>query len=181
MPTRAPGGGRKRKPTALKLLEGNLGRRELPQNEPFPTTVAPSYPAPDWLGEAAKKVWELLVPEMSAIGLLTVVDIPKFARYCDAWERWKEARDWIAKNGPLIEAYEVAADTDPKDTIIRKRLIKKGYKAHPWVRVYNQMNALLTQLESEFGMSPVARTRIHIVLNNPNGAPPPQEPFEYDD
>ena len=47
--------GRKPKPTALKELEGNPGKRPLNDREPKPEKKAP--PCPKWLNDDAKKEW----------------------------------------------------------------------------------------------------------------------------
>ena len=44
--------GRKPKPTAVKVLEGNPGKRSLNTNEPKPVKKAPRCPA--WLEDEAK-------------------------------------------------------------------------------------------------------------------------------
>ena len=44
--------GRKPKPTALKVLEGNPGKRPLNENEPKPENKAPRCPS--WLEQEAK-------------------------------------------------------------------------------------------------------------------------------
>jgi phage terminase small subunit len=69
--------GRKPKPTHLKVLSGNPGRRPLPESEPKPQPVAP--PCPDWLPEEARAKWDELAPELERLGLLTAVDGPAFA------------------------------------------------------------------------------------------------------
>ncbi len=48
--------GRKPKPTALKVLEGNPGKRPLNLNEPKPEKKAPKCPS--WLEPEAKKRME---------------------------------------------------------------------------------------------------------------------------
>ncbi len=45
--------GRKPKPTAVKQLEGNPGKRQLNANEPKPAARAPS--CPKWLEDDAKR------------------------------------------------------------------------------------------------------------------------------
>ena len=45
--------GRKPKPTAVKMLEGNPGKRSLNTGEPKPEKKAPRCPA--WLEDEAKK------------------------------------------------------------------------------------------------------------------------------
>ena len=51
-----PVAGRKPKPTAVKKLEGNSGKRKLNKNEPVPAKGMPT--CPDWLMPEAKKEWE---------------------------------------------------------------------------------------------------------------------------
>ena len=48
----------KPKPTKLKILEGNPGRRPLNESEPLPQSIAPE--CPDWLLDEAKKEWNRL-------------------------------------------------------------------------------------------------------------------------
>ena len=63
-------GGHNRKPTRLKLLQGNPGRRPLhPELEPQPEASMPSCPVQ--LGAAAKREWRRIAPELFKLGLLT--------------------------------------------------------------------------------------------------------------
>lgn len=49
--------GRKPTPTAIKVLEGNPGKRPLNANEPKPKKKAPRCPS--WLEEEAKRMEEV--------------------------------------------------------------------------------------------------------------------------
>jgi len=69
--------GPKLKPTAIKILEGNPGKRPLNLNEPKPLQIAPE--CPDWLLDEAKKEWKRLAPELERLGLLTILDMAAFA------------------------------------------------------------------------------------------------------
>ena len=71
--------GRKPKPTAVKQLEGNPGKRQLNANEPKPVARAPS--CPKWLEDDAKKEWRRLAKQMEQLGILTEVDMAAFAGY----------------------------------------------------------------------------------------------------
>ena len=71
------GRGRPPKPTAIKELEGNPGKRPLNKNEPKPKAKAPK--CPPWLESDAKKEWRRLSKELEAMGLLTQVDMAAFA------------------------------------------------------------------------------------------------------
>ena len=64
--------GRKPKPTALKKLEGNPGKRKLNTKEPMPGKGMPD--CPKWLLPEAKKEWERLCVKLSEIGVLTEID-----------------------------------------------------------------------------------------------------------
>lgn len=71
--------GPKPKPTVLKQLAGNPGRRPLPQGEPRPDGVAKR---PRWLDVGARKVWNDLAPGTAALGLLTSQDGEAFGMLC---------------------------------------------------------------------------------------------------
>ena len=85
--------GRKPKPTAVKKLEGNPGKRKLNTKEPIPAKGMPD--CPDWLMPEAKKEWERLAELMNQMGVLTEVDMAAFAAYCQSYARWKEAQEHI--------------------------------------------------------------------------------------
>lgn len=55
--------GRKPKPTAVKLLEGNPGKRGLNAGEPKPE-------------------WKRMAKQMELLGILTEIDMAAFAEYC---------------------------------------------------------------------------------------------------
>ena len=61
--------GRKPKPTTVKKLEGNPGKRKLNTKEPV---LAKGMPAcPDWLIPEAKKDWERLAKSVNQMDVLT--------------------------------------------------------------------------------------------------------------
>ena len=55
--------GRKPKPTAIKELEGNPGKRKLNKKEPKPDKEMPV--CPEWLLPEAKAEWERLCEKLS--------------------------------------------------------------------------------------------------------------------
>ena len=93
--------GRKPKPTAIKELEGNPGKRPLNEAEPKPAKKAP--PCPKWLEPEAKKEWRRLSKQLEAIGVLTEVDQAAFASYCQAYARWKEAEEFMTQHGTIVK------------------------------------------------------------------------------
>jgi len=70
-----------RKPTALKLIAGNPGKRALNAQEPHfaPCGIA----APAWLSAEAGAHWHALAPCLDANGMLSEANRQVLATYCD--------------------------------------------------------------------------------------------------
>ena len=71
--------GRKPKPTALKLVTGNPGKRPLNDHEPQPEAAIPEVPA--HLSGEAKAEWDRIVIRLHPLGLLTDLDRAALAAY----------------------------------------------------------------------------------------------------
>ena len=138
--------GRKPKPTALKKLEGNPGKRKLNNKEPKPDHGIP--PCPIWLLPEAKSEWKRLCENLGQLGILTKVDRAAFAAYCQSYARWKEAQEHIDKEGAVFET-------------------EKGYQQQtPWVGIANTNQKMMLQAAAEFGLTPSSRSRIVVNENN---------------
>ena len=132
--------GRKPKPTALKELEGNPGKRQLNMNEPKPLAKAPA--CPKWLEPDAKKEWKRLSKKMEQLGILTEVDMAAFAGYCQAYARWKAAEEFISKHGSIVKT-------------------PSGYwQQVPQVSIAQQYLKDMQKLAEQFGLTPASRSRI---------------------
>ncbi len=132
--------GRKPKPTAVKILEGNPGKRKLNEHEPQPQRKAP--PCPKWLEPEAKKEWRRLAKTLEAMGVLTEADMAAFAGYCQAYARWKEAEERITDRGLVIRT-------------------PSGYPQQvPYISIAQQYLKLMQQFAEQFGLTPAARSRI---------------------
>ena len=132
--------GRKPKPTAIKILEGNPGKRKLNENEPKPLKKAP--PCPKWLEPEAKKEWRRLAKALEAMGVLTEADMAAFAGYCQSYARWKEAEERITDRGLVIRT-------------------PSGYPQQvPYISIAQQYLKLMQQYAEQFGLTPAARSRI---------------------
>jgi phage terminase small subunit len=64
--------GRRPKPTRLKLLTGNPGKRPFNDAEPRPEPVVPECP-PE-LSELARREWNRLAPELAKLRIVTNLD-----------------------------------------------------------------------------------------------------------
>ena len=132
--------GRKPKPTAVKVLEGNPGKRTLNMFEPKPEKVAPE--CPDWLNEEAKAEWNRLVDKMVELGTLTEMDMAAFAGYCQSYARWKEAEEFIEKHGTIVKT-------------------PSGYwQQVPQVSIAQTNLKVMLKFCSEFGLTPSSRSRM---------------------
>ena len=69
-----------RKPTALRLLSGNPGKRPIPAAEP---TYEPcDTTMPDWLTGEAAALWDKLAAALHVNGMLTHASKDTLAAYC---------------------------------------------------------------------------------------------------
>ena len=137
--------GRKPKPSALKLIEGNPGKRPLPENEPKPEPIAPKCPT--WLHKDAKKEWKRIAPQLERLGLLTQVDMAALAGYCESWAQYKRAIEFIHKHG---EVYPI------KDDEGRVKYLQQV----PQVSIANKALQQVRAFCAEFGLTPSARGRM---------------------
>lgn len=71
----------KPKPTNLKIIAGNPGKRAL--NDQEPVYSEGDLAAPEWLSDEATAIWERLAVNLEANGLLTQVNRDLLAVYCD--------------------------------------------------------------------------------------------------
>jgi phage terminase small subunit len=90
--------GRPPKPTALKLMTGNPGRRPLPKDEPAPPKG--DVLAPAWLKRDRRSMaaWNEYAPKLIEMGVLTVVDVAMFAAWCSLYAEFQKAPDRIPAN-----------------------------------------------------------------------------------
>jgi P27 family predicted phage terminase small subunit len=147
--------GRKPKPTALKLLQGNPGKRPINRNEPQPRAKAPGCPT--WLPAEGKAEWRRVVPELDRIGMLTKVDRAALAAYCAAWALLVRATRDVEANGLIAEAVDKEVET--VDGVVH--LIVRRTK-NPAVLIARDAAAQVRQFCAEFGLTPSARSRMDL-------------------
>ena len=94
--------GRRPKPTRMKALTGNPGKRPLNEHEPRPDPIVPDCP-PE-LGPAAQREWTRLVGELSSLNMITRLDRAALATYCGAYALWAEATVAIQKFGAMVKS-----------------------------------------------------------------------------
>ena len=107
-----------RKPTQLKIIQGNPGHQKLNKAEPHPAPVAPSRP--EWLSPEAKREWSRIVPELERLGLLTIVDRGALTGYCQAWGRAVEAEAILKAEGLTFTTPNGYVQQRPEVSIAQK-------------------------------------------------------------
>lgn len=140
--------GRKPKPTALKLLEGNPGKRALNRAEPRPKVAMPR--PPEHLSDEEKAKWKVVVRELHSLGLVTRIDVDALAMYCVIYARWIKAEKMVREKGEIIKT--------AAGNIIQ----------NPYLSIANRALEQLNKLGAEFGMTPSSRTRVKTDLTDPD-------------
>lgn len=142
--------GKPPKPTAIRKLEGISKPYQLNRNEPQPRPVGVEPPVP--LTPQQRLIWDALVPEMTRIGTLTLVDIPAFLRYIDLTIEYNEMKRQIDGRNYFF--------------IIRNEDGTAKYiSTLPQVTIRDRALANLLKLEAHFGMTPSSRTRVQAALS----------------
>lgn len=135
--------GRKPKPTHLRLVTGNPGKRPLNDREARVTPERPS--APDLLKGEARKEWFRITRLLSDAGLLTKLDRAVVAGYCVAWARWLECEKMVEERGMILRS--------PNGIPIYS----------PYLSASNRAMEQLRQYAEQMGLSGSARSRIKAI------------------
>lgn len=139
--------GRRPKPTRIKALTGNPGKRPLNPHEPRPLPSLPD--CPQELNPVARREWMRLTAELAKLNLVTELDRAPLAAYCAAYALWAEAMEQIQKYGTMVKS-------------------PTGYPIQsPYLAIANRQAEIMLRVASEFGFTPASRSRI--------SAPPPDQ------
>lgn len=136
--------GRKPKPTELKLLDGNAGRRPINPDEPRPDPVDTGTlpPAPRRLGKTGRAEWRAQVEVLSGSRVLTVSDLTALEQLCAAVEELAQLRAWLQRE-------------------MRRPLKTRALDVVKWLHsAIDRKSTLAVKYEAEFGLTPSSRTRV---------------------
>jgi phage terminase small subunit len=126
-------------PTTTLARRGSWRANER-SDEPTPAVAsAGDCIPPKNLPRRAKVIWRSLVPGLQAAGLLTLADLPTFARYCRIYAAWEAAMKQV-EDGPDRAA----------------------------VLTLSKLDEMLRKLESGFGLSPADRVGLKVEQPAPN-------------
>lgn len=139
--------GRKPKPTHLRLVQGNRGKRPINAREPRPhgNLTEP----PEWLTEDQRRVWTVAIAS-APVGLLKRLDSGALLVWVIAAEMHERATRAQAKIDaagglPLLSASP------------------EGYHIQsPYLPIINRQAQIMLKAASELGFTPSSRSRISV-------------------
>jgi P27 family predicted phage terminase small subunit len=130
--------GRPPKPTRLRVLDGNPGRRPINQREPKPVG-GPEKPA--FITGAAAAEWDRVIASTPP-GLLTAADSPTLVILATALALFRAALAQVAREG-MMSVGSLGQEVP-----------------HPMVAVLARQTELVLRAGDRLGLSPQARTRL---------------------
>lgn len=132
-------------PTVLKKLRGNPGKRAYNDLEPMPDKLERFPDPPKGMPAAAKKEWYEVGPLLFNVGCLTSVDLTPFKIYCLEFHKYQQAIRFVKKHGAVLVNQTSGV-----------------YYTNPAENQANKLKDSMRKFWSDFGMTPVARTRIEV-------------------
>jgi|SRR3990167_1452911 len=150
--------GRRPKPTALKLVAGNPGKRKINKSEPKPRRVIPSCPA--HLSDVGKVAWGRLSVLLDRMGVLTEADSSALERLCDCYADILECRELVQRDGRTYSSITTRTTSEEgEETTVQE--VKSLLKANPAVAMLRAADAQFKSYLVEFGLTPAARSKVH--------------------
>lgn len=134
--------GRRPKPTALKELEGNPGKRALNKHEPQPE--GDLYAAPEWMTPSQREGWAHAITH-APYGLLKQLDRSMLAIWVVAENLHREAAEKVAQYGMLTKSPNAGLPLQS-----------------PYLAILNKQAQLMLKAGAELGFSPASRTRVQV-------------------
>jgi P27 family predicted phage terminase small subunit len=130
-------------PTKLKILHGEKRKARLNHDEPQPRANLPKRPSD--LSDEAASVWRRIMRDFGATGVITAVDADALRAYCEAVVRYQYAAKKLEESGPLVRGQRSG------------ELVK-----NPLHQIVRDNADLLRQFARELGLTPSARTGLHV-------------------
>ena len=149
------GRGRKPKPTMLRVLQGNPGKRALNDQEPAYRPGAPDKP--EFLDDFASEEWDRLTEMLVSARVVTKGDGGILVVACDAYSQLRQCQKFLQEKGSLsYDASSVNGGT--------------SYKPYPEVAQRNMARRQYQAALSELGLSPSSRSKVKTLPEPPKAA-----------
>lgn len=139
--------GRKPKPTRLKVVSGNPGKRPINQNEPKPTAYLNE--APEWFNDLQREYWNSAL-QSAPRGLLGTMDREVLTV-------------WVCAS--VLHRLAVVAQTELDKGKSAPMLTKTpgGMPVQsPYVGIINKQSSVMLKAASEMGFTPSSRARLSV-------------------
>jgi P27 family predicted phage terminase small subunit len=147
--------GRKPKPTHLKIVGGNAGKRKLNASEPTPE--GDLCDPPDWLTEDQAVGWKYAI-QHSPNGLLKNLDRSALVVWVVAEDLHRQASVAVAKFG-----------------LVTKSPVKGDPMQNPYLAIVNRQATIMMKAAAELGFTPSSRSRV--AIDGSNGKEDPADRF----
>lgn len=134
--------GAKPKPTALKVIAGNPGRRPLNKGEPKPQGALGEAPA--WLTDSQRAVWQRAVVSAPR-GLLTRLDESVMLVWVIAKDLHQQASEALQQHGLMTETPHTHA-----------------LMQSPYLAIMNKQAQIMLKAAAEMGFTPSSRSRVSV-------------------
>lgn len=149
------------KPTPTEILKRRGSwRGNLNPGEPTPEVGAPDKP--DSLTEEQSTVWDQVVPLLVAMRCVSPADFSALERYCVYFVRWRKCEAHIQQYGLT---YQLRTKSEPKHYVTFDKNTEEfivGFEEWAEAKEGRDLDVILRQLESMFGLTPSSRSRISV-------------------
>lgn len=135
--------GRKPKPSYLRALDGNAGKRPTNEQEPVPAEPLKGEEPPPWMDGAQAAAWRYAM-EHAPAGMLRSLDRSVLAAWVVAEVLHADAATRVQKLGTILKS-------------------KEGQPYHnPWLAVLNKQALIMMKAAAELGFTPSSRSRVKV-------------------
>lgn len=136
------------KPSSLKKLQGNPGKRRLNELEPQPAIGIADPPEVVKSNAVAFAEWQRVSAELDGKGVIARVDSASLAGYCMSFARWTQAEEHIARYGLVVSSAQ-------------------GVKKNPACTIAAESLRHMRAFAVEFGLTPASRSRLQVSTTQP--------------
>ncbi len=152
--------GRRSKPTQLKIITGNPGKRKLNKSEPKPDRGIP--PCPDRLTGRARDLYQSAGEHLDRMGILTHADGPALELLAGSLDEYFSARDVIREAAERVTPEILGEQANLKDGLTYKSMTQNDeiVRAHPAVVIAADAWRRSLRMMTEFGLTPSSRSRL---------------------
>lgn len=143
--------GRRPKPTELKKIAGNPGKRPLNEAEMrAPAADANAKHAP--LGKDGELMWQTLAPMLRDLGVLKVTDLPALEMTCLHYDLARRAFRLLERSGLTAKTVD-------------------SIKGHPAAALFIANSRAFKGYLTEFGLTPSSRSRLPVSADGQQNEP----------